>query len=95
MIIQTNELGICAGRYVDIEDDMWLEVSPQIHNIKVISRPTQTSTQPAQPVKTVDPFASFSNACKNCGTVGHSKARCWRKGGDMEGQYPAWWKGPR
>ncbi|KAK0454194.1 uncharacterized protein EV420DRAFT_604824 [Desarmillaria tabescens] len=44
MIIQTNELDICAGRYIDIPDDLWLEISPRIYNIKVITRPTQTST---------------------------------------------------
>ena len=38
MIIQTNELDICAGRYVDIPLELWLDVRPKINNIKVISR---------------------------------------------------------
>ena len=28
----------------------------------------------------------------NCGRTGHTMERCFRKGGGMEGQYPAWWK---
>ncbi|KAK0470926.1 hypothetical protein IW261DRAFT_1425608 [Armillaria novae-zelandiae] len=39
MIIQTNELPICDGRYVDIPEDLWPEVYPRVRNIKIISRP--------------------------------------------------------
>ncbi len=35
------------------------------------------------------------DVCENCGGEGHSKARCWHKGGDVEGEYPDWWKGRR
>jgi len=27
--------------------------------------------------------------------MGHIKARCWAKGGGLEGQYPEWFKGKR
>ncbi|KAK0454210.1 uncharacterized protein EV420DRAFT_1645103 [Desarmillaria tabescens] len=40
IVIQTNELDICAGRYVDIPPDLWPEINPQIQNIKVISHPS-------------------------------------------------------
>ena len=30
--------------------------------------------------------------CDNCGKTGHTKARCWGKGGGQEGQYPEWFK---
>ncbi|KAK0438745.1 hypothetical protein EV421DRAFT_1906372 [Armillaria borealis] len=43
MVIQTNELTICEGRYVDIPEELWTEVSPSIRNIKVISRPVHVS----------------------------------------------------
>ncbi|KAK7034284.1 hypothetical protein R3P38DRAFT_2772367 [Favolaschia claudopus] len=33
--------------------------------------------------------------CENCGGAGHTKARCWHKGGDIERQYPDWWIGKR
>ncbi|KAK0211915.1 hypothetical protein IW262DRAFT_1301367 [Armillaria fumosa] len=39
MIIQTNELPICDGRYVDVPEDLWAEVYPRVRNIKIISRP--------------------------------------------------------
>ncbi|PBK82746.1 hypothetical protein ARMGADRAFT_1038412 [Armillaria gallica] len=29
----------------------------------------------------------------NCSGEGHLRVRCWHKGGDIEGQYPEWWKG--
>ena len=35
MVIQTNELDICAGRYVDVPRELWSDVSR--HNIRVIS----------------------------------------------------------
>lgn len=38
MVIQNKELSICEGRYIDIPDDIWIEVMPRIRNIKVISR---------------------------------------------------------
>ena len=31
--------------------------------------------------------------CDNCNKTGHTKARCWAKGGGQEGQYPEWFKG--
>ncbi|KAF8579430.1 hypothetical protein K439DRAFT_1620551 [Ramaria rubella] len=31
--------------------------------------------------------------CENCNKSGHTKSRCWAKGGDQEGQYPEWFKG--
>jgi len=31
--------------------------------------------------------------CNNCSKTGHTKARCWAKGGGQEGQYPEWFKG--
>ncbi|KAK0200643.1 hypothetical protein DFS33DRAFT_172247 [Desarmillaria ectypa] len=46
MIIQTKELDVCAGRYVNIPDDLWPAVSCRVDNIKVISRPTETSVVP-------------------------------------------------
>lgn len=33
--------------------------------------------------------------CNNCGRPGHTKEKCWRKGGGSEGQYPTWWRGKR
>ncbi|KAF5377741.1 hypothetical protein D9757_009387 [Collybiopsis confluens] len=30
--------------------------------------------------------------CFNCGKPGHSKARCWAKGGGQEGKTPKWWR---
>ena len=33
--------------------------------------------------------------CENCNRMGHTKARCWAKGGGQEGQYPEWFKGKR
>ncbi|KAK0437622.1 hypothetical protein EV421DRAFT_2060249 [Armillaria borealis] len=53
MIIQTNELEVCAGEYVDIADDLWPEISLWIHSIRVISRPRQilTSIPPSQTMK--------------------------------------------
>ncbi|KAK0435428.1 hypothetical protein EV421DRAFT_2061770 [Armillaria borealis] len=41
IVVQTNELDICVGRDVDIPPNLWPEISPQIRNIKVVSRPTQ------------------------------------------------------
>lgn len=38
MIIQTDELDICAGRFIDIPLELWEDVSRDISNIKVISR---------------------------------------------------------
>jgi hypothetical protein len=37
--------------------------------------------------------ANSDMTCENCGGGGHTKARCWHKGGDLEGQYLDWWKG--
>ena len=31
----------------------------------------------------------------NCNRTGHTKAKCWVKGGGLEGQYPEWFKGKR
>jgi hypothetical protein len=39
--------------------------------------------------------ANSDVTCENCGGGGHTKERCWHKGGDREGQYPDWWKGKR
>ncbi|KAK6992317.1 hypothetical protein R3P38DRAFT_2570545, partial [Favolaschia claudopus] len=39
--------------------------------------------------------ANADVTCENCGGAGHTKARCWHKGGDIEGQYPDWWIGKR
>src|SRR3979490_1159336 len=39
--------------------------------------------------------AKSSYKCDNCGKTGHSKTRCWAKGGGLEGQYPEWFKGKR
>ncbi|KAK0492922.1 hypothetical protein EDD18DRAFT_1289840 [Armillaria luteobubalina] len=39
VVVQTNELDVCAGRYVDIPPNLWQEISPEIQNIRVISRP--------------------------------------------------------
>jgi len=33
--------------------------------------------------------------CENCNRTGHTKAKCWAKGGGLEGQYPEWWRGKR
>ena len=30
--------------------------------------------------------------CSNCGKPGHTKEKCWAKGGGAEGQYPRSWK---
>ncbi len=37
MVIQTNELDICAGQYVDIPHELWSDVGLWIHKIRVIS----------------------------------------------------------
>ncbi|SJL14705.1 uncharacterized protein ARMOST_18171 [Armillaria ostoyae] len=50
IVIQTNEMDVCAGRYVDIPPDLWPEISPQIRNLKVISRPTQKRSTTPQPM---------------------------------------------
>ncbi|KAK0219256.1 hypothetical protein IW262DRAFT_1448992 [Armillaria fumosa] len=55
MIIQTNELEVCAGEYVDISDGLWPEMSLWVDNIRVISRPSQTSA-PAPPSKQMQIF---------------------------------------
>lgn len=39
--------------------------------------------------------ANSDVTCENCNVTGHTKARCWHEGGDMEGQYPDWWLGKR
>ena len=31
--------------------------------------------------------------CENCNKTGHTKTKCWAKGGGQEGQYPNWFKG--
>ena len=31
--------------------------------------------------------------CDNCNRMGHTKPKCWAKGGGQEGQYPEWFKG--
>ena len=33
--------------------------------------------------------------CENCGKEKHTKAQCWSKGGDKEGQFPDWIKARR
>jgi len=33
--------------------------------------------------------------CDNCNRTGHMKARCWEKGGGLEGQCPEWFKGKK
>jgi len=33
--------------------------------------------------------------CENCNRTGHTKVKCWAKGGRLEGQYPEWFKGKR
>ena len=38
MVIQTNELDICAGRYVGVPQELWSDVGLRILNIRVISR---------------------------------------------------------
>ncbi len=38
IVVQTNELDICVGRDVDIPPELWPEISPQVRNIKVVSR---------------------------------------------------------
>lgn len=42
MIIQTDELEVCAGEYVDVSDGLWPETSLWVHSIRVISRPEIT-----------------------------------------------------
>jgi hypothetical protein len=39
--------------------------------------------------------ANADVTCDNCKGTGHTKANCWHKGGDKEGQYPDWWLGKR
>ncbi len=36
-----------------------------------------------------------TSKCENCNRVGHTKIRCWAKGGGQEGQYPNWFKGKK
>ncbi|KAK0466593.1 hypothetical protein IW261DRAFT_1683640 [Armillaria novae-zelandiae] len=38
IFVQMNELDICAGCYTDIPLDLWPDISPQIRNVKIISR---------------------------------------------------------
>jgi hypothetical protein len=33
--------------------------------------------------------------CENCNRTGHTKIKCWAKGGGQEGQYPEWFKGKK
>ena len=33
--------------------------------------------------------------CENCNKNGHTKVKCWAKGGGQEGQYPEWFKGKK
>ena len=33
--------------------------------------------------------------CENCNKTGHTKVKCWAKGGGQEGQYPDWFKGKK
>ena len=32
---------------------------------------------------------------ENCNKTGHTKTKCWAKGGRQEGQYPDWFKGKK
>lgn len=38
LVVQTNELDICAGHYVDIPPSLWQEMSEFVSNIRVVSR---------------------------------------------------------
>jgi spermidine/putrescine-binding protein len=70
-----------------VEDGMVLAEKAKRGEISVASTYGNTSA-----------LAANSNSdvtCENCGGGGHTKARCWHKGGDLEGQYPDWWKGKR
>ncbi|PBK81593.1 hypothetical protein ARMGADRAFT_1020219 [Armillaria gallica] len=54
LVIQTNELAICAGHYVDIPPNLWEEMSTFISGIRVISRLARaTSPLMAICVKTI------------------------------------------
>lgn len=52
------------------------------------------------PANTVHALATLTRTEKssvkcenpNCGRTGHTRERCFRKGGGMEGQYPEWWR---
>ncbi|KAK0471012.1 hypothetical protein IW261DRAFT_1612337 [Armillaria novae-zelandiae] len=82
IVVQTNEMDICAGRYADIPSDLWSDISHKIHNIKVISRPpqemtiyVQTLTGEKVPVMvlrsdTVSDVAKIVHECKGIPVVG-------------------------
>ncbi|KAK0488290.1 hypothetical protein EDD18DRAFT_1335078 [Armillaria luteobubalina] len=53
VVVQTNELDTCAGRYVDIPPDLWAEISPEIQNIRVISRPPPNPKRPPTPPQSI------------------------------------------
>ncbi|SJL14722.1 uncharacterized protein ARMOST_18189 [Armillaria ostoyae] len=46
MVVQTKELDVCVGRYVDIPADLQSEVCPRIYNLKVIHPPPRIEPVP-------------------------------------------------
>ncbi|KAF9458386.1 hypothetical protein BDZ94DRAFT_1313345 [Collybia nuda] len=47
VVVQTDELSICDGRYIDIPEELWTEVCPRLRNIRVISRPKKRCEPPS------------------------------------------------
>ncbi|KAK0488282.1 hypothetical protein EDD18DRAFT_1190292 [Armillaria luteobubalina] len=46
MIIQTKDFDICKGEYVDVPDELWVDMSPRIRSIRIVVRSTVTRPHP-------------------------------------------------
>ncbi|KAK0216452.1 hypothetical protein EDD85DRAFT_870520 [Armillaria nabsnona] len=46
MIIQTKDLDICKGEYIDIPDELWVGIGPRLRSIKIVTRETVTRPPP-------------------------------------------------
>ncbi len=45
MIIQTKDLDICKGEYVDIPDELWVGIGPRLRSIKIVTRALRYPTR--------------------------------------------------
>lgn len=61
-----------------------------LHGPSVIAPTNSTHALYTQSVRSNDKAIKCENP--NCGRTGHTKDKCFRKGGGMEGQYPEWWR---
>ncbi|PBK61381.1 hypothetical protein ARMSODRAFT_1025699 [Armillaria solidipes] len=46
MIIQTKDLDICKGEFVDIPDELWVGIGPRLRSIKIVTRLSVTRPPP-------------------------------------------------